>query len=347
MSAHLRIWTQSESEEVSVSGPSRVTAEITLAEFVELALVPELLAIQRSAATIALYRDAARWWSRLTPDPPVGSIDTAAVASFRERLSESHYRRGPTSPWRPLSPWSQAKILRTLRAIVTRLGPGTAARPGEDLLRRMPRMEIRPPRTRAKVVLSVEQARAVIAATSAAEAPLLADCSPGDWWQAFLALAAYTGLRKGTLLSLRWRHLVRRDDGWWLDIEGDAVSKTRRDTRAALHRLAVEALERLPRGEPESLILPWPLRRRSGAKTHDPASAIRKQHDVILAAAGVPRCDIHGWRRWHASQLVSLGYDAIVEVARQSLGHSSSAITLGHYAGASALAVARKLPDLW
>lgn len=347
MSAHLRLWTQTESEEISGQGPSRVTAEITLGEFVELALVPELLAVQRSAGTIALYRDAARWWSQLTPDPPVGTIDTAAVASFRERLSEAHYRRGPTSPWRKLTPWSQAKILRTLRAIVMRLGPGTASRPGEDLLRRLPRMEIRPPRSREKPTLSVEQARAVLAVCERATAPVIAGASPGDWWRAFLALAAYTGLRKGTLLSLRWRHLVERPDGWWLEIDGDSVSKTRRDTRAALHAQAVEAIGRLPRGEPGDLILPWPLRRRSGAKSHDPASAIRKQHDALLAAAGAPHADIHGWRRWFASQTIALGADVLVDVARQLLGHSSSAVTLGHYAGASALAVARRLPNLW
>jgi integrase len=336
----VRLWVPDEQDGAGEPDrPQEISAALTLPEFFDAAVLPQLDARERRPGTVQIYRDALRWWGKLTRNPPIAGIDQAVVNDFRRALQDARWRRGVAGEWRPLSAWSRTKLLRTLRAVLARLGPGTAARPGEDLVRRVPRLELAVPRQGPKDTWSIDEARTIVAAVDRMTKPHLAGCGAGDWWRAFVASAALTGLRRGTILALRRRHLVERPDGWWLVIEGDAVSKTHRDTMVACHRQLVEVLRRLPATDPEDLLLPWPHHIRT----------LWTCHAELQRAAGLPaerQYEIHGWRRWHANRLCELGLPERLEATRTALGHSSSAITTGHYLTAH-LALVRSLPDLW
>ena len=328
----LRVWEPSDEESVE-SSRTVVSGKMTLTEYFDRAHASRLEG--RQPGTLILYRDAMRWWADLTGDPPIDGIDQVTIASFQASLRDARYRRGPTGAWRPLSAASRSKLERSIRAVLRQLGPD-----GDDLLPKPPRL--RP--TRAEPSAPAEswtlaEARAMIAAVGAARKPTIAECSPAAWWRAFYSLAAYTGLRLGTLLALRRRHVVTREDGVWLDVDASSMSKVRRRKQCALHRLAVESLTQLPNGGPDVLLLPWPRDQR----------AILDTHYAIQTAAGVPedrQHEIHGWRRWHGNAMADLGFAERLDLARESLGHSSSSVTERHYVS-SLLRLARMLPDLW
>jgi len=336
----VRLWVPDENDKsLNEERPKEISAALTLTEFFDAAVLPQLDARERRPGTVQIYRDTLTWWRKLTRDPPIAGIDQQLVNDFRVQLQDARWRRGICGDWRPLSAWSRTKILRTLRAVLSRLGAGTSARPGEELLRRVPRLELAVPRSAVKDTWSIEEARTLLAATTQMAVPAMAGCPAGEWWRAFLATAAFTGLRRGTILALRRRHLVERPDGWWLVIEGDAVSKVRQDTQVAVHRQLLGALQRLPGTDPEDLLLPWPFHIRT----------LWTWHSRLQALAGLPEArqhEIHGWRRWHANRLCELGLPERLEATRCALGHSSSAITTGHYLTAH-LALVRALPDLW
>lgn len=333
MIAGIKLWSPPLAGE-ETENSSEVSAHITLSEYFARAHLPRLERRARKG-TITIYREAIEWWRRLSGDPPIEAITQDVVDAFRGELADARFRRGKCGQWRPLSEWSRIKIMRTLRAVLGQLGPQH-----DDLLRRVPRVEIRTPDdAEAADTWSVERARQIVAAADSARLPRLSDVTAVAWWRVFLSLAAYTGLRRGTLLQLRRRHIVQREDGPWLVVDAASCSKVRRTTRAALHRLAVEAIAALPPGDPDSLLLPWPHHIRT----------IGDIHYRIQSAAGIPaeqQHELHAWRRWHANRLVELGLDVRLESARAALGHSSLAITQGHYL-TQHLVLARALPDLW
>lgn len=330
----IKLWAPPVAGEESEAADDDVSSRLTLSEYFARAYLPRLEQRVRPG-TITIYRETLAWWAKLSGDPPIAGITQDTIDAFRAELLDARFRRGKAGQWRPLSAWSRVKIMRTLRAVLGQLGPQR-----DDLLRRVPRVEVRlPDDAEAADTWSLERAREILAHAAEARLPTLSDVAPGVWWRAFLALAAYTGLRRGTLLQLRRRHLVQREDGPWLVVDAASCSKVRRTTRAALHRLAVEAIAALPPGEPDSLLLPWPHHIRT----------IGDIHYRIQSAAGIPaeqQHELHGWRRWHANRLVELGLDVRLESARAALGHSSLAITQGHYL-TQHLVLARALPDLW
>lgn len=328
----LRVWEPSDDEESGDPMRTVVSAKMTLTEYFERVHAARL--DDRQPGTVVLYRDAMRWWKSLTGDPPIEGIDQATIAAFQGSLRDARYRRGRCGPWRPLSAASRAKIERSIRAVLRHLGPDE-----DDLIRKPPKL--RPTRAESSPAGSwtIEEARAMVAASASVRKPAVAECSPANWWRGFFALAGYTGLRVGSLLSLRRRHLVQREDGWWLDVDAESMSKVKRRKQCALHRLAVEAIAGLPAGGPDTLLLPWPRDLR----------CMLDVHYEIQTAAGIPeerQHELHGWRRWHGNAMADLGFAERLELARESLGHSSSSVTERHYVS-SLLRLARMLPDLW
>ena len=105
----------------------------------------------------------------------------------------------------------------------------------------------------------------------------------------------------------------------------------------ALHERVVAELVRTPDLGPETLLLPWPQHQRRLDVWHA---------DLQRAAGLAPEQahSIHGWRRWHASQLFELGFDERMAAAQAALGHASARTTAGHYVVST---LARRLPDLW
>lgn len=163
-------------------------------------------------------------------------------------------------------------------------------------------------------------------------------------------LAAYTGMRRGEVVGLRWqdvdldaghlsvRHTITAVDnpngGGMKLIHGEPKSgKGRRvdldaETVAVLRSWkAQQAQDRLALGGA------WPnhglvFTREDGALFHpDTASTV---HDRLVKATGLPRLTFHGLRHTHATILLKMGEP--VNVVQERLGHSSAQVTLDYYA---------------
>lgn len=342
MTAHLRLLSWDDGDLPDDEGEEilerPIDGALCLGEFFELAILPAMEARDRRPSSVLPYRDLLRWWRQLTSDPPISQIDQRTVIQFRDKLRDARWRRSKLAAWRTLSGHTQTKLLRCLRTLLNRCGHGSASHQGEGILRRVPYVPLDTPKTAPKRTWSLDQARAIAKACGQSWEPRLRGWRPSSWSRLWLALAAYTGLRRGTLMALRRRHLVRDEaGGWWLEIEGETVTKTRRDTRVALHSRVMLELNKVPEHGPESLLLPWPQHSRR----------LDAWHQDLQRAAGLAeeqQHSIHGWRRWHASQLFELGFGERMAAAQASLGHASARTTAAHYVVST---LPRQLPDLW
>lgn len=342
MTAHLRLlsWDdydepEDDNEEVD---ERPIDGSLCLGEFFELAILPAMEARDRRPSSVLPYRDLLRWWRQLTSDPPISMITQKAVTEFRDKLRDARWRRSKFAQWRPLAGHTQAKLLRCLRTLLNRCGHGTASQQGEGILRRVPYVPLDTPRTAPKRTWSIDQAKAIAKACGQSWEPRLRGWDRGNWSRLWISLAAYTGLRRGTLMALRRRHVVQDSDGqWWLEVDAETVSKTHRQTRVAMHSRLIAELFRSPDCGPDSLLLPWPWHKRQ----------LDKWHFALQLAAGLAddeQREIHGWRRWHGSQIFELGFDSRMQAAQAALGHASARTTSGHYVVS---ALATRLPDLW
>jgi integrase len=320
-----------------------VTSHSTLAEFFEGWFLPVVLSRQEAAAgTIRNYREAITWWTHLTGDPPIGRIDDLLVASFVEGLRVAGFRRGPNAELRRLSHNSIAKTLRTLRAVLSRLGP--RIQPTKATARLLPETPIVPPFKavfKRKGTFSLAQARAVAGACDLMQHPrTLPEQFPiPNWWKARLALLYFTGLRRGTAFELRWRHVERDGDRWWLNVPGSLVPKTGKSTRIAAHPQLVAILRRMHwrRGE-HHLLTP--------AVHVDHFATL---HHELQRKAGLPVAECYSssvWRRLHGQQIGELGLAIGESLAQVSLDHSDLRTTSTHYVEL-VNELRLKLPPLW
>jgi integrase len=134
------------------------------------------------------------------------------------------------------------------------------------------------------------------------------DAAP-DWMRPPIALAAFTGMRRGELLKLRWR-----------DVDLDARRAFLHETKngslriLALNDLAVGVFVSLPQGEPADLVLP----------DVDPArlSVYTRRLFVTLKIEGA---SFHSLRHTAASWLVMGGVD--LYAVGKVLGHRTPRMT--------------------
>jgi integrase len=181
--------------------------------------------------------------------------------------------------------------------------------------------------------LTPEQARALLAAAE------------GSRFEALCILALGTGMRRGELLALTWRHVdldhgilqvratMKRYDGHWVIAE----TKTRRSRRRiALTPSACDALrrhrvrlneERLALGEAwndHDLVFPNTI-----GNPLDDRRMVRRWFRPMLKKAGVPLIRFHDLRHTAATLLLLAGVHP--KVVSEMLGHASIAITLDLY----------------
>jgi integrase len=177
------------------------------------------------------------------------------------------------------------------------------------------------PNDRTKIVYSVEQARAFVAAAW------------DVWYGPLLITALTTGLRLGELLALQWdaidfeRRLIRAH---WNQPQRGGRSRTKTDTGARLQAIGAITLRALQLAKHRQANLPID----SGRVFVDPTgravepTAIYPPLRRLAAAAGVPYIPAHGLRRtWATLQGED---DANARAIQDALGHSSIEMTY-HY----------------
>ena len=178
---------------------SPISPHITLTQFYARWYQPIVLASQKSVAksTETIYRNALDWWSAITGDPPLRTIDEFTVAQFLVGLRTRTFRRGVVGAERKLSESSIAKHLRQIRAILFRAGPNIdAKRPSKGLMAVAPLVSVPRVESQPKGCFSIDQANAMAAAADRLAAPTLPHATPGQWWRAYLGWLYATGLRR-------------------------------------------------------------------------------------------------------------------------------------------------------
>ncbi|MSO22093.1 MAG: site-specific integrase [Acidobacteria bacterium] len=134
------------------------------------------------------------------------------------------------------------------------------------------------------------------------------DAAP-DWMKAPMALAAFTGMRRGELLALRW-----------LDVDMPTRRLYLRDTKngslrvLVLNELAVRVLARLPEGGPSDPVL-------AGVDPQHLTVYTRR----IFARLGIHDASFHSLRHTAASWLAMQGVD--LYAIGQLLGHKTPRMT--------------------
>ena len=130
-----------------------------------------------------------------------------------------------------------------------------------------------------------------------------------DWMRAPMALAAFTGMRRGEILGLCWKDV---------DLDGQRVylTETKNGTLRVLtlNQLAVQVLQSLPVGEPAQLVFP-----------EVNAAHLSVYTRRVFASVGIEDASFHSLRHTAASWLVMEGVD-LYAVGR-ILGHKTPRMT--------------------
>jgi integrase len=300
---------------------------------------------QAASATFEGYETLLRYWEQITGDPPLLLTADDACIDFIGTLPEwgwcckgvprgRSHKIGPLTDYPSYWPLGSERIkthrtrLATLiRAAGPRYDPSHAR---ARILQEVPYVPIVTSEWEPKPPFSVEQARQIAAAArlmSRPELPPWITCEL--WWQTRLALFYFTGLRSGTVIELRWRHLEHRGRDTWLAVPGEIV-KTGKATEILLHQqlCLLLACVRQCRGEPpaDEPILPAACGYRH----------FLTLHSELQQKAGIPeasRQSPHAWRRTHGVQLDLLGAREGQEAARAGLDHASGRTTRRSYVG--------------
>lgn len=257
------------------------------------------------ARTVRGYRDHARGISAALGDVPLVSLSTPRIQRW---VNEGATRHDFTA----------------LRAAL-----GVALTWG--LITRNPAVGVRLPKREKyePVILSPDETRKLLAQVK------------GDRLEALFVLAAFTGMRSGEMLGLRWRdvdleagRLDVRTSLWWKPTPKGSVPvltepKTKRSQRTiTLHPKVIEALTEHRRlhllESKDGLVFTqvtghalWPGQLWQALRKHE-------------KAAGVPLTNVHALRHGCASMLLESGWD--VMAVSDLLGHSSPTVTMAIYA---------------
>jgi integrase len=165
------------------------------------------------------------------------------------------------------------------------------------------------------------------------------------YWPVLVALA--TGMRRGEVLALRWKHVdLDHVDRWTLRVM-QSLEQTKnglrfKDTKTskvraiALPAYAVEELRRLKRQQAEEL-LALGIRQtgetlvccRADGEPLQPRSLTHQFAQLRKDMKGLPRLRFHDLRHTHATQLLADGVHP--KVAQERLGHSTITTTMDLY----------------
>ena len=245
-----------------------------------------------------------------------------------QRLTPTDIQRAYNGFTRKPSPRTRRHIHRILKSALERAVEQQAlARNPADALKRLPKVERKPPAT-----LTIEQSQRLLAEIK----------HTTTYWPTMLALA--TGLRRGELLALRWRN-VDLDHGTIRVVEsleqtkaGLRFKSTKSDKGrgVALPEFAVAELRRHKQAQAEALLKVGV--RQSGdtlvcgrvdREPKQPASLTNEFTYLVGRIRGFPRIRFHDLRHSHATQLLASGVHP--KVVQERLGHSTIAVTMDIY----------------
>lgn len=133
----------------------------------------------------------------------------------------------------------------------------------------------------------------------------------------FFLLALWTGVRRQTVLSMRWDEIDIEAGVWLIPAEKE---KTKRDVIVYLSEEAREVLKRRKSHAESEYVLPSPGGSKSGHYT-EPKAAWRK----VCEEAGLSDLRIHDLRRTLGSWMAEGG--ASLQIIGKALGHSSTSAT--------------------
>jgi integrase len=277
------------------------------------------------------YEIILRLWQRITGDPPLRLITSTVVCKFRDTLLAMKGRGG-----HPYSVNTVRSKLIHVQAILDAAGPsGPRKRDAAGLLATVP--YAKPPREELQIprIVKSEWLNAVYVAAQLMNVPEGSGIPIALWWRALLSVALNTGLRRGSLFSLRWEYI---------DFERCQVlipanrMKARRPHLIPLNADAIKHLQSIRGDGTTEMVFPWPYTR----ETFD------IKFKLLQGLADIPageRFGLHAIRRTAATLL----WQNCPEAASIVLGHRSPLITLRHYVEPSAAATAglNRLEQPW
>ena len=169
-------------------------------------------------------------------------------------------------------------------------------------------------------VKQVREAEKAVRVLSTEEIERLLEACPSVRWRALIALAVYTGMRRGELLALRWRDVDLDTGTVWVRNTSEHLTKSRKNRVLALGRELCELLRELARkGE---LVF---HSQHGGAM----ANNVQRDFNRIVEKAGIERCTLHDLRRTFVTHLAMAGVNAAV--VKKLAGHASIGTTVRYY----------------
>ena len=275
---------------------------------------------------VASQRTTLKYWELATGNPPLKEIDNVMMARFKKFLMGLRGRRRHQRQ----KPRSVRNRLSHVQCILDKAGPPHPHnRDAAGILDRVP--YVKPPRVTQEIPQIADEQDIVNCYLAAVgmEMPKVNGFKTPAWWRALIVLAYNTGLRRGTLFSLRM------DDIDWQKSRLVIASGRMKSGRGHLIHLNATTLEHLRAIRTDrELVFPW---YRHPKRFYD---YFHRLQDM----AGIPKDDhftLHAIRRTLATRLWELEPQA----APLALGHAGSDVTIRHYVQSSGI-VSRALDAL-
>ena len=169
----------------------------------------------------------------------------------------------------------------------------------------------------AKKVKPVNEPEREIRVLCTEEVQKLMGACPSAWWEALIAVAVTTGMRRGELLALRWEDVDLQSATIWVRNTPGHRTKSRRNRALVLRGEVAALLRLLPcRGTLVFGGRDGPLR----------GDTVTKGFAEIVRKAGISRCTLHDLRRTFVSHLANAGVSAAL--VQKLAGHSAIATTV-------------------
>jgi len=309
--------------------------KLTLTRVYEEFYLPNFL-FEATINTKNVYSTAVTRWAYLTGNPPIEEITSAMLVKFREALFLVPGKRGLKC-----SSATVRNRMRTVQCLLDKCGPkGPRNREAFGFLKevpyaRAPRMEYKIPRT-----ITEEQIAACYEAAACMDWPWSEGVKPPAWWKALLVLAWNTGLRTGSILTMRMSEI---DWAGHRAILPSRRMKSKRPQVIYLNEVTMDHLVAIRGKGDRELLFPWPSPRngKSYRHTHD---AFFRSFKKLQKIAGIPEDQyfgIHTIRKTLATRL----WEQSPAAAQYALGHTGMDVTRQHYVDGGPI-VARALDAL-